>query len=1742
MVKLKHCFILLAVALASANAAAIVKGDEHSEALQRRENRIPDVCLDCAPPDHDSVPSVRRRSMDQKGDSGGVELKPSDPGTTNGGAGKVRRDKSQGVSMPPDAPGAQGPGPGHWSAPPVHRRDVDGVGQEGHDGNDPNPNHPGQTPEHSLAKRFHVDTVEELKKFIHDQNREEMIQYYNSHGHCGDPNSETCSNTVCELGTPDCHPFTKKEKVKFAHKSEELMVKIMSTGKCNPNIEANKDFCNKFGFCDLFKLNGHPQSDCPSPATRKDYLELLCHLEWQESSGSFVFRKDVQHGSACKDPLHHSHSDKAGGHMTGHLSKRSISMIESLFARDIKMQSDRQKPPSASADDKQSSLLKVVERFGEHLMKIRKRTSPIFHSDMSEVSSQLEEYLKHAAKTTGWCSEESSTCQLYYCDLGTPDCQHIRSEQAKQQFFDDAFRMLGAAYSFGKCTPAAHNADTCSKLGYCVTGNYPKPTPGCEKLSTSELVKAYKEIKSYPSASLYPPGFSPEGDVLGPDGKKTPETIKKEQEQLDQARKKLGENPSEKEVDEIYSSLPFESEVQLFAEYAVKELGQEGYGICEKDSKTCSFPDCKLGTPDCSPMDEKATKRKLELYKLVFKKVANTGECVPSSENDAWCSKAGYCSHYSETSISRIGCKYLSREEQQRMGRQLKWNPATQKFHFPGEEGLSSDASPSVGPSSADTGRRTYEKRALPGTNGQDGPGRPYVPNQEPSGALDEELVSSVSSYIASRELVDQMSTLAANLHFQQTGVCQIGSPSCTDGLCNLKDPGCRPLSRTLKYKVKEMFTHMLIRLFVTGTCKPSQENKDFCNPAGFCELTDDDGNDRQGCEEQSAEGIMAEMKNVHIFWNGVSMSFQLPGDLQPHDVHPEPLTPPLTAYLDEAFVGPIPAQTTAARQRSRSSIPAGQDTGAGAQDSYTDSLARMAVGLANKQMSKWSRTFGACEPNSAGCDNGFCNLGSTGCRERTDAENASLRDIYATLFGQVLVTGKCSPRPGNEAQCNSLGYCIRQISEETGQPDAACKALTQREYPRVLSLMQLGEGGFELPEATDQTLVSAETLSSIRPSNPNLRGLGSKMKRDLHNVPTEKKGFEGYSAETIQKLAEESGAAQSADEAKEFAKTYGICEQKTSACPQKYCKLDTAGCRPLSGQDKEEARRYYASIITKLLLAGKCHPSNPEGDDQCTKSGHCLVVLNGQYNPICDKLSTDEHNALFIQAEKMEDVSDLFPKPPGSDSSKAGHKVKRHLSGDDAVRKYQHHVQAEADKIAFRAMVKESEKTGICEGETETCQGGFCQLESSGCRKMDAKTFKAMQSYWSSILAYVIKTGKCKHSHKDQGFFCSQKGYCKLVDESTGEHNHGCKPLNHEQRRYLIDNLVIHDDGSMSLPDDNVDPAFKKPKPSYGEDRMPTHPWDDLAPSPSSTERRASSKWKRDVTSRVGERVPEDEGANLGPEDIEAPEYKPTKHEIHEFMELCKRLSRDAEALEMVASSAGIADPDVIEGLREQFALLATHRDWAVEAIKRVKESQMLAESKLQDERFGQKGGSEDEPEGDDDGKHGHEANDGAGAGSKWKRDMAGGPDERVPGYETVTFRPEDSQLPDYEPTKHEIRKFMQLCKKLSHDSAALEEIAQAAEIEDESMIEELREHFAYLAKHRDAAIETIKHAKEAQMFAESKLSSQRSGQNDGSDGDDDGKRDAGVKADDGDDYHGRWSGSGDLANHPSGKEDREA
>ncbi|SPO24339.1 uncharacterized protein UTRI_03607 [Ustilago trichophora] len=1143
MVKLKHCFILLASALASANAAAIVKGVEHGQALQRRYANV--------------------------------------------------------------------------------------QGEEGRDGSDLGFNHPGQKSEHTLAKRIHVDTVEELKSLIHDQNLKEMSQNYNTHGHCDGPDSETCNLNICELRTPGCRPFTNGQKVKYARQIDELTFKVLSTGKCNPNAEATKDICNGFGYCDLFNLNGHPQTDCPSLTTQKDYLELLSHLEWQDDSESFVYRKDLLLGSTKEDSSDHSHSGEADGHMTGHLSKRAVSMVESLLARDVvKPQPDGKEAPSAGADDNQSSLVKIGG---------------------------------------------------------------------------------------------------------------------------------------------------------------------------------------------------------------------------------------------------------------------------------------------------------------------------------------------------------THQKRALPGTSDQDGRGHPEAPDQVPSGALDQLMVSMVSSSLASMEMIDQMSTFSANLYFQKKGVCQSGSQNCEDGLCSLGSPGCAPMSRTIKYKMKQMFKQMLNKLFDTGTCTPSPANA-TCNKAGYCPLSDEDGNEVQGCEEQSMDEITATLKKVQIAFDGISWSFQLPGETQHHFVHFEPITYPLNVYLNEVFGGPMPSQTTVAGKRPKRSIPAAQDAGNGdssdgtIQTQHTDKFARVALDLANQQMARWTKTFGTCEPNSAACHGGFCKLGSSGCRPGPEEEDLQLLGAYASMFGRVLITGKCTPEPGNEAQCNSLGYCTMSISQNNGKEDPACQALAPWEQQHVLDLLQYNGEGVDIPEATDQTLVSSQTLASIQPSNPKRPGVGSKMKRDLHSVPTDKKGFEGYSAEEIQKIVDESAAAQSMEATEAFAKDYGVCEHKTSACNEKYCTLDTPGCRQCSTEDKEEVTRYYASLYERLLLAGKCQPSTPEGDDQCSKYGHCLVVLNGRYNPRCEKMSKDEHEAFFDEAQKMNDPKDLFPETAGSASSKA-----------------------------------------------------------------------------------------------------------------------------------------------------SIQPSNPK-RPGVG------------------------SKMKRHVTSRVGERVSADEGDALGPEVVDEPEYKPDEREIHEFMELCKRLSRDAEALEMVAESAGITDPDVIDGLREQFAYLAKHRDWAVEAIKRARESQMLAGSKPQAERFGQKG-SEDEPESDDDDKHarGDKVNNGASAGSKWKRDMAGGPGERVPGYETVTFRPEDSQFVDYEPTKHEIRQFMRLCKQLSHDPAALKEIAHAAEIEDESMIEELREQFAYLAKHRGAAIETIKNAKEAQMIAESKLQTQHFGQKEGSDGDEDGKRDAGDKADDTDGHHDSWTRYNDLAS-PSSKGDHEA
>lgn len=96
---------------------------------------------------------------------------------------------------------------------------------------------------------------------------------------------------------------------------------------------------------------------------------------------------------------------------------------------------------------------------------------------------------------------------------------------------------------------------------------------------------------------------------------------------------------------------------------------------------------------------------------------------------------------------------------------------------------------------------------------------------------------------------------------------------------------------------------------------------------------------------------------------------------------------------------------------------------------------------------------------------------------------------------------------------------------------------------------------------------------------------------------------------------------------------------------------------------------------------------------------------------------------------------------------------------------------------------------------------------------------------------------------------------------------------------------------------------------------------------------------------------------------------------------------------------------------------------------------------------------------------------------------------DEHDPDF--VTYHPSDSDSFEAaaKPTKHEIREFMALCEQLSEDDEALRAVANAAGVEDDYQIAELREYFAAMAEDREEAIKALEHAKTAQMLGESKF-----------------------------------------------------
>ena len=455
------------------------------------------------------------------------------------------------------------------------------------------------------------------------------------------------------------------------------------------------------------------------------------------------------------------------------------------------------------------------------------------------------------------------------------------------------------------------------------------------------------------------------------------------------------------------------------------------------------------------------------------------------------------------------------------------------------------------------------------------------------------------------------------------------------------------------------------------------------------------------------------------------------------------------------------------------------------------------------------------------------------------------------------------------------------------------------------------------------------------------------------------------------------------AEEVQANTRDQGHCETVSSTCQQGVCQLNTPGCTAYTNAEKQEMQQYYSAIFAKILLSGKCTPSTREGDATCSKYGYCdLVDANGERSAACEPMTQAEHEQLLTKIQQMgdSDPSVLFPAPPTlaststpvlgarvGTSAGAGVKAKRDVSsasgGYDKAEAFEQFVNAEAAKIANLAVEQSTHNQGMCDGDTETCHAGFCQLSAPHCRPIDADTKAALREYWTELIAKVLTTGKCQSASREG---CTADGYCDLMTRE-GERNAACAELSMTERQKLIESLEYHEVNSSTPGVEQTNgpkpehPTVIEPEQTNGS--KPEHPTV-IEPQSGAKAKRDlsrgrggqldhgaeedSGRGERSTTSGTSDSTPEYTTKTFTPEETDLPAVTVTQEELREYMELCQQLSHDHEALESVANAAGVSDEAEIETLADRFAVLAQDKHAAKMALMHAKQAQMLAESKL--------------------------------------------------------------------------------------------------------------------------------------------------------------------------------------------------
>lgn len=556
------------------------------------------------------------------------------------------------------------------------------------------------------------------------------------------------------------------------------------------------------------------------------------------------------------------------------------------------------------------------------------------------------------------------------------------------------------------------------------------------------------------------------------------------------------------------------------------------------------------------------------------------------------------------------------------------------------------------------------------------------------------------------------------------------------------------------------------------------------------------------------------------------------------------------------------------------------------------------------------------------------------------------------------------------------------------------------------------------------------------------------------------------------------------------FFATNGHCNStNTDVCTDHTCSLLSPGCKPYTAEEKRDVSQQLEQLLFKAVSSGKCKRSS-KNEAWCNEYGYCdLFESSGKEG--CRALKTEEYEGVirFLHPQPDGSFSFRVPKdgknpPPykiridevaddsksrSKDDDEGGiyHLMKRSIASYHSL-----HPRDAADARQPDALIELALRYRLLLAAKADLQGSGGQSE-----------YPRSYQYWldnpeelnKALNNFNAEARKTTASCKTDLTTC-RNGFCKLTSP-------GCTPLTDEQFANLVDDIAFLSDFHRfyELPDDFVLHSQSQPASSPKEKRDPSDSHydvtslDDLSRYPSHVVSEASRVARQavsDSTAAHGTCVEDSLPCRSQNCIIGTPgcrEYTAEeKSDMRQYWTImiaktittgkCKRTTGDGVRCDRNGYCDLLLGKD--GGERDANCRLLS-RDEQAELIETL-EAELDAAT--------------DSPH--------HSDSD---AGAKVKRDWSGA----YGGEKTTTFEP--SQEEEFEkalqPTKEELEEFMQLCKHLSEDPAALETIAEAAGMEDQEHIVELRERFSALADDEESATVVLEHAKEAQMLAESKL-----------------------------------------------------